>query len=122
MGGQRKGGLLFFFLSFYYPRVTRKENAEPQSKSCNGRGGEGIYVPREGPEVPLWVSPSSLDMPDGEINLHALGGGAGTDPSGSGTEHEPPGVTGLRATSAPRSCGTEFIFHAAPVSLSPLPS
>lgn len=52
MGGQRKGGCwFFFFLSFYYPRVTRKESKEPQSKGCNTRvaGGGKVFLSLDKP-------------------------------------------------------------------------
>lgn len=50
MGGQGKGGLLFF-LSFYYPRVTPKENKEPQSKGYNTRVGRRYFCPPTSPGV-----------------------------------------------------------------------
>lgn len=50
MGGQRKGGLLFFS-SFYYPRVTPKENKEPRSKGYNTRVGRRYFCPPTSPGV-----------------------------------------------------------------------
>lgn len=79
IGGQRKGGLLFFY-RFIIPGLHRRKTKNRNQRAIIHVWGGGISVPRQAPEFRLWVSPASLDMPDGEINLSALGGGAGTHP------------------------------------------
>ena len=121
----RERAAAIIFLSFYYPRVTRKEKKNRNQRAITHVRGGGISVPRQAPEFRLWVSPVSLDMPDGEINLSALGGGTGTHPRVSGAQYGLPRITGLKARSggvgSPVTCGADFVFHAAPTSLAPSP-
>lgn len=122
MGGQRKGGLPLFY-RFIVPELHGRKTKNRNQRSLMHVGGGGVSVPRQKPRSFGYRLPG-LDTPDGEINLSAAGGGAGTDPRVSGAQQGPPRVTGRRATSggpgSPRTRGADFIFHAAPISLAPL--
>lgn len=118
-GRQGKGGLQFLFIVLLSPDYT--EGKQPQSKGYNTR--EEVFLSLDNPRsfgyglpLPAW---------DGETELSAPGGAAGTDPRGSGAQHRPSHVTGRRVRSSglgsPLPHGADFIFHAAPSLCPPSP-
>lgn len=123
MRGHRKGGLFFFFYRFIIPGSHGRKTKNRNQRAIIHVGGGGISVPRQAPEFRLRVSPDSLGTPDGERNLSARGGGAGTDLRVSGAQHGPPRVTGRGASGgapgSPLTRGAHFISHGASNSLVP---
>lgn len=99
MGGDRERAGCCFVLSFYCPRVTRKENKEPVSKGCNTCGRRRYLCSLTSTGVSTMGVPCQLRYARRRDKPLDSGRRSGHRPRVAGAQRGPAGVSGRRARS-----------------------